>query len=315
MRFADLKNDFVFRRVFGNHPELMTALLNDLLGLTGDDLISDLEYLSSEQAPEVAAFKLSIVDVKCRQKSGRQFVVEMQLAHFSGFDKRAVYNTSKAYVQQLPQGGKYPTLADVVGVSICNFEVFPDRERERQGLVKIPMVSRWKLTEQQTGASDALPQIQLVFLELPKLDQAQVATSGAAVWAWLFREARGFDAIPAGMPQGAYVRALELANEATFTEAEREAYRHVQDEIDVALDVMEQARTAEARGLARGLRDGKAEGLREGKAEGLRTAILDFCELLGITVSPGRAEQLASLSVEGLEALRAALKVSRAWPD
>jgi flagellar biosynthesis/type III secretory pathway protein FliH len=97
----------------------------------------------------------------------------------------------------------------------------------------------------------------------------------------------------------------------------------VQDEIDVALDVMEQARTAEARGLARGLRDGKAEGLRdgkaeglrEGKAEGLRTAILDFCELLGITVSPGRAEQLASLSVEGLEALRAALKVSRAWPD
>jgi hypothetical protein len=81
----------------------------------------------------------------------------------------------------------------------------------------------------------------------------------------------------------------------------------VQDEIDVALDVMEQARTAEARGLARGLRDGKADGLR--------AAIADLCEVLGISLPPERGRLLASLSVEGLEALRAALKVSRAWPE
>jgi len=48
------------------------------------------------------------VDVKCCQRSGHTFVVEMQLAHYAGFNKRALYNTSKAYVQQLPQRGVPP---------------------------------------------------------------------------------------------------------------------------------------------------------------------------------------------------------------
>ncbi len=34
--FADLKNDFVSRKVFGAHPDALTGLLNDLLGLEGD---------------------------------------------------------------------------------------------------------------------------------------------------------------------------------------------------------------------------------------------------------------------------------------
>ena len=33
--FADLKNDFVFRRIFAYHPTLTQAVLNDLRGLEG----------------------------------------------------------------------------------------------------------------------------------------------------------------------------------------------------------------------------------------------------------------------------------------
>ena len=36
MHFADLKNDFVFRRVFATHPDILRGLLNDLLDRRGE---------------------------------------------------------------------------------------------------------------------------------------------------------------------------------------------------------------------------------------------------------------------------------------
>ena len=51
MVFADLKNDFVFRRIFATHPALLRSLLNDLLERSGDRTIEGIEYLPSEQLP------------------------------------------------------------------------------------------------------------------------------------------------------------------------------------------------------------------------------------------------------------------------
>ena len=46
-------------------------------------------------------FKLSIVDVKCTDSSGRRFVVEMQVLKVERFEKRDFYNAGKAYVRRL----------------------------------------------------------------------------------------------------------------------------------------------------------------------------------------------------------------------
>jgi predicted transposase/invertase (TIGR01784 family) len=284
----------------------MAALLSDLLELEGDERIAHVDILSPDQAPEIPAFKLSIVDVKCRQHTGRVFVVEMQLAHFTGFLHRAVYNASKAFVMQLPQGGRYHELNDVVAVSICNFALWPDAERARQGKALIPMLSRWRMQEVHTGVKDELGQVQYVFLELGKLRIEEVKESRAAAWAWLFVEAPRLSTFPAGLPSEAHKRALELANEATFTEEERERYRKIQDEIDAALNLAEQAeRRGEARGEARGLREGE---------RALRAAVEDLCELLGVEVTDDRRAHLAGLDLAGLEALRTKLKSGKTWP-
>jgi hypothetical protein len=57
MRFGDLKNDFLFWKIFGHHPKLTTTLLNDILALEGNERIAELEVLSPEKAPEVAGAK------------------------------------------------------------------------------------------------------------------------------------------------------------------------------------------------------------------------------------------------------------------
>ena len=115
MAFADLKNDFVFRRIFATHADLLCALLNDLLERSGDHTIDSIEYLPSEQFPVAEGAKLSILDVRCKDRAGTTFVVEMQLIHHPGFINRVVYNACKAYAGQLKEGDWYTKLTDVVG--------------------------------------------------------------------------------------------------------------------------------------------------------------------------------------------------------
>src|SRR5271166_5253676 len=112
MAFADLKNDFVFRRIFATHPDILRGLLNDLLDRRDAQAIVSIEYLPSEQLPLVVGAKLSILDVRCKDRAGTTFVVEMQLIHVPGFINRVVYNACKAYVAQLKAGKPYTKLAD-----------------------------------------------------------------------------------------------------------------------------------------------------------------------------------------------------------
>src|SRR5436190_9919701 len=216
MTFADLKNDFVFRRIFAKHPDLLRGLLNDLLERRGEQAIEAIEYLPSEQLPLVAGAKLSILDVRCRDRAGTTFVVEMQLLHVSGFINRVVYNACKAYADQLKAGDSYTRLTDVVAISICDFVLWPDAEQDAAKLPRIPMLSRWNMTERGSG-NHGLLQVQYAFLELPKLPSPRPQEPGADLWAWLFAHAPELTEAPVDLPPGPYREALELANEMTFT--------------------------------------------------------------------------------------------------
>src|SRR5277367_5925910 len=229
MAFADLKNDYIFRRIFATHPDILRRLLNDLLERKGDQTIEQIEYLPGEQLPVVEGAKLSILDVRCKDRAGTTFVVEMQLIHAPGFINRVVYNACKAYVSQLKAGAKYSDLMDVVAISICDFELWPDAQQEQQKLPLVPMLSRWNMTERKSG-SPGLLQVQYAFLELPKLPERKPET-GAAYWAWIFVHAPELTEMPPDLPPGPHREALELANQTTFSRAELDAYQKVMDEI------------------------------------------------------------------------------------
>jgi len=264
--FADPKTDVVFKRIFGDEARkpLLIALLNDLLELKGTRRIQSLRHFSLEQHVTLPKSKLSIVDVKCTTTSGRHFVVEMQVLPVDGFEKRVVYNASKAYVMQLRSGEDYPKLCDVVGVTICDFKLWPKKIKD-QGY-KVPMLSRWHMQEQQSGHK-GLRQIQYAFLELPKYGAGKDPETLVDKWAYFFREAKNFDVVPPALSRGPFREALEVARRSTFTAAEWEAY--------------ERAKMAEqdergAISLARqeGHREGVTEGRKEGVAEGHKSGLV-----------------------------------------
>jgi hypothetical protein len=256
MIFADLKNDFVFRRIFSTHPDILRGLLNDLLGREGDRAITSIEYLPSEQLPRVTGAKLSILDVRCKDGAGTTFVVEMQLLHVAGFLNRVVYNACKAYVDQLQTADPYTKLTDVIAISICDFVIWPDAAQDAARRPRVPMLSRWNMTEQASGHA-ALLQVQYAFVELPKLPPQRPA-GGAALWAWLFAHTSELTEVPSDLPPGPHREAIELANEATFSPAELDAYRKVIDEIQQAREYGQEQRS-----------EGKAEGKAEGKVEAI----------------------------------------------
>jgi len=255
--FADPKTDFVFKRIFGVEARkpLLIALLNNLLEFEGDRCIVDVQHLTGEQHVDVAELKLSIVDVKCTDATGRRFVVEMQVLKVEGIEKRVVYNASKAYVMQLRDAEEYPTLCDVFGVTICNFNLWTDKDG--QGRFKVPMLSRWRMQEQHSGAP-GLPQVQYAFLELPKYEAGDAPKTLVEKWAYFFREAKNLSVVPSPLSEGPFRDALEVSRTASFSVGEWEAY--------------ERAKMAEqdARGaLAIERQEGKAEGKAEGKREAL----------------------------------------------
>lgn len=312
MAYADLKNDFVFRRVFGQHAEVLRGLLNDFLDRRGEHEIATVEYLPPDQAPDLPGVKLSIVDVKCREVGGATFVVEMQVLPVTGFLNRVVYNACKAYVGTLKRGDTYDALTPVVAITVCDFELWPDDLQASINGPRVPMLSHWRMTERLSGAA-GIPQVEYVFCELPKL-RGRKPTNDVERWVGLFAAAPLLDqATVASEPfTPAQREALSLANEATFTEGELDAYQKSRAEV---WQMIQYGRDAENRGEARGEARGRSEGRSEGRAEGLRAAIETVCELLGVVLSEAQRAWLAQADATALEARLASIRAARGWVD
>jgi predicted transposase/invertase (TIGR01784 family) len=218
--FADPKTDFVFQRIFGSedHKTALVGFLNDMLELDEAHRITKVSLLPPEQRPRVSELKYSIVDVKCVDARGTTYVVEMQVLNVEAFEKRVVYNVAKAYTNQLGAGFIYPELDDVIGISICDFELWPRGEAP-----PVPMLSRWRMQEQRSGVK-GLPQLQFVFLELPKYEGGHEPQTLVDKWAYFFREAENLVVIPEALRHPPLLEALEAARTARFSREEWDAY-------------------------------------------------------------------------------------------
>jgi predicted transposase/invertase (TIGR01784 family) len=124
-RYLDPKTDIVFKKIFGQHPHLLKSFLTAVLPLPENGLIDSLEYLPSEQVPQIPSFKYTIVDVRCTDQQGRTFIVEMQIQWTTSFKQRMLFNASKAYVNQLEKGEHYHLLRPVYGLALINTNFDP----------------------------------------------------------------------------------------------------------------------------------------------------------------------------------------------
>ena len=160
VKYLNPKADLTFKLVFGEHPDLVMSLLNALLPLADNEQITHVEYINPELVPENPAKKNSVVDVRCYDQQGRQFIVEMQMEWNESFKNRVVLNASKAVVKQLEKSEDYRLVHPVYSLNLINdigFDAGPDEFYHDYAIVNVEHSDR------------IIEGLRFVFIELPKV--------------------------------------------------------------------------------------------------------------------------------------------------
>jgi predicted transposase/invertase (TIGR01784 family) len=294
-RYLDPKNDLTFKRIFGEHPDLLKSFLNALMPLAPGQLIERVDYLLPEQVPDNPAKKNSIVDVRCEDNYGRQFIVEMQMYWTSAFSNRMVFNASKAYVRQLKSGEDFNLLQPVYGLAIIN-SIFDH---------KTPEFYHHYQTVNRKNTDEVIRGLEFVLVELPKFrPEKWVDRKMAVLWLRFLKEVDdGNHHVPEELLTNADIsKALDLCERGAFTDVELDAYDRYWDAVSVEKSLLNESYTegwaegrteGEAIGMKKGRTEGEAIGLEKGRAEG------SAAELRKVVLNGQRS----GLSIEQIQAI------------
>jgi len=242
-RYLDPKADLTFKRIFGEHPDLLISFLNALMPFEAGRVIETIEYLPSEQPPDTTRGKNSIVDVRCKDNFGRQFIVEMQMLWDEDFKNRIVFNAGKAYVRQLKRKGKYNSLQTVYTLAILN-ENFDNSTEE--------FIHHFKIVN-CNNINEIIPGLEFVLVELTEKFRPETISDRKLTVLWLrFLNEVGenMTKLPPEMQENELIsHAAELCEAGAFTPEELAVYDGYWDSIRVEAALIDGA-----------LRKGRAEG-------------------------------------------------------
>ena len=214
-KYLDPKADLTFKKVFGEYENLTISFLNALLPLKKE--IKSIKYLPSELVPDNPFRKNSIVDVRCTDQDGRQFIVEMQMIWSEEFKQRVLFNTSKAYVKQLGKNKRYELLQPVYSLNLVN-EIF--EENSKGFYYNYHIVC-------DEDSNLVIEGLHLTFVELPKFKPQNLADKKMMVlWLRFLTEIdeNTREVAPELSADKNIKEALELVEHSVFTDEELEQY-------------------------------------------------------------------------------------------
>ena len=297
-KFLDPKNDIAFKKIFGTEKNkgILIHFINDMLCFKNQDPIVDVVFLKTNQDPEIAVHKTSVVDVLCKDTKGVNYIVEMQVAKEKGFEKRAQFYAAKTYSSQLLVKGKYHKLKEIVFLAISDKVLFPNKKTYKSDHV---------LLDKDTYEQD-LKDFSFTFLELAKFNKTiDELKTIQEKWMYFFKNA-----------EETTTEDLEkiVGKDLVFKEAYIALDRFSWDEEE--LRTYDQWEKYEGSYIAsmdqkydEGLALGEAKGLALGEAKGLAKGIIEMAEkMLKIGISLENVVEASGLTVQEVKNLQKNLK-------
>ena len=252
-------NDYVFKRLFADAPELLVQLINDLRPQAPP--LAQLSVINPEIAPSEIQGKLIRLDVLAKDEHGGQYNVEIQVYRYKHWHQRGLFYLSRLMASQLQAGVPYKALQANVGMHLLDFDLFTSTDAERAQ-------ARWcfemrDAEQPQVSMGDVL---QLNLLELSKAAQLGGTAGALGDWVAFFKQWQEnwkmtnieHKPVLAAMEK---VRALSQDEREWAQAWSRD--KALRDEISMR----DQERSE---GKAEGFVKGKAEGKAEGKVAALR---------------------------------------------
>jgi predicted transposase/invertase (TIGR01784 family) len=236
MIFLDPKSDLVFKKLFGNaaHKNILISFLNSILGRKDQDAIVDVVFTDPHNIPETYDAKHSIVDVRCIDQKGHNYIVEMQVIKQHDYAERCQYYSGLALSRQLKAGQKYHNLVPVIFVGILCFDLFKNPD----------YVSHHLILDTVTG-EHTLKHFAFHFIELTKFNKRIEETATLLdKWIYLIKHAAEMNTVPSMFKKEVDVHdAFDLLEQGNWSRAELEAYdryldaiRSQQSQLDTAIE-------------------------------------------------------------------------------
>lgn len=291
----DPKVDYAFKRLFGRqqNQDLLVDLINAVLQEPAERRVVGLEILNPFQDKDFLEDKLSVLDIKARDQSGRQFNIEMQMLAFAAFRPRVLYYWARLHQSQLEEGADYGVLRPTLTICFVNSVLFPELPGW-QGI--------FELREREQGVRFS-EQLLIHVLELPKfVCRVEELQTPLERWLYFLRHGEELDPdhLPATLQDPVIKRAVEELRMMSQSELERERYEaRLKWQRDVSTALAEARREGEVKGRAEGEARGRAEGEAKGRTEGLVQQAQLCQRLLGQPMTP--TEALRQLPLSELE--------------
>lgn len=238
--------DYAFKRVFGRqeNEESLCSLLNAVLRRPVGERVESVVILNPFLPLEAFDDKLSVLDIKARDESGRTFNVEMQIRLHHALRERVLFYWAKLYTEQLCEGDDYAELRPTISVLVLDDILFPELAGPHH---------RFRLCEESRGTvfSD---QIELHVLELPKFaKRLPELADDLDKWLFFLRHAATLDLNhwPLELAASPWQRAGKELTMLAQTDIEREQYEsRRKGQRDYTTDMRAERRIGEARGQA-----------------------------------------------------------------
>lgn len=283
MIFLDPKNDYIFKKIFGQHPDILKSFLNSMLPLPDGRQIVELEYLSPEMIPETFLEKFSAVDVRCKDQYGRQFLVEMQMNWTTAFKQRVLFNASKAFVTQSGKGSEYQQLQPVYALNLINQNFLPQTEAHYHHYAVVHL----------KNTDERLEGLEFVFIELEKFRAQNIRDKKLQVlWLRFLTEINESttNIDEELLKQKEIKQAIEYVYEASLSKEEKALYDKNWDRISSEKTILHQTHEK-----------GRAEGRAEGE---LDKAMAIATKLLSNGMNVNEISEITGLSIFEIEQIK-----------
>lgn len=271
-KYLSPKADLTFKLVFAEHKDLMMSLLNALLPLAENAPIISIEYETPEMIPEKYGGKNSVVDVRCKDAIGRQFLVEMQMSWDEEFKKRVIMNASKAVMKQVGKAELFTLIQPVFSLNLLNDKMkgeAPDEFYHDYAILNVDHPER------------SLDYLRFVFVELPKFKPRNIMEKKMAIlWLRFLTEINeDTQEAPAELLENEDIRkALSIVEKSAMSEAQLYAYERFWDEVN-RNQVLNESHFK--KGMEKGIEKGVAEVAKKMKQKGLTSELI--AEMTGLS--------------------------------
>lgn len=261
-RYLDPKTDLTFKQVFCKHPELAISLLNALLPFNmPDEEIESLEYLSPMQMPNHPLHRHDILNVRCRNRLGKHFIVDIQTIWSKEYTERISFGNNKAFVKIFEHSKNYELLEPVYSLNLVN-DIF---EKD------IPEYYHYYRMVHEMYSDKVIDGLHLVFVELPKFKPHNFSEKKMQVL-WL-RYLTEIEEKTRNVPQELLDnpdinKALTVVEESAYSDAQLLGY-------DKFWDIIRTEKTLYNGALRKGYSEGMEKGREEEKLKTIESMLAE----------------------------------------